>query len=94
MARAAVAAAHQRGLVLPDAEGFSSTPGRGVAATVEGRVVRVGSPALLTEANSPRPYQDRGLLAEVGTTVAQLQADGHTAAVVLLDGAPAGVLGA
>ncbi len=96
LARAVVAAAHERGLVLPDAQGFSSTPGRGATATVDGHLVRVGSPALLTQTGSTTADRDtdshRQLCTESGLVVERLQADGHTAAVVLIDDAPVGVL--
>jgi heavy metal translocating P-type ATPase len=82
VARAIVAGAHERGLRVEHCEDFSSTPGRGVAATVAGRKVEVGSPALLPA--SP---------AEVGATLARLEDAGHTAVVVLLDGSVLGVLG-
>ncbi len=42
LARAVVAAARARGLDLAPAQDFTATPGRGVRATVEGRVVTVG----------------------------------------------------
>jgi Cu2+-exporting ATPase len=48
VARAIVAAAHERGGV-PAAVGFRSMAGRGVEATVEGAEVAVGGPALLRE---------------------------------------------
>ncbi|WP_371575283.1 heavy metal translocating P-type ATPase [Streptomyces sp. NBC_01314] len=44
LARAVVAAAGARGLRVAAAEDFVATPGRGVRATVEGRVVTVGRP--------------------------------------------------
>ncbi|MFE7838326.1 heavy metal translocating P-type ATPase [Streptomyces sp. NPDC057474] len=44
LARAVVAAAGVRGLRVAAAEDFVATPGRGVRATVEGRVVTVGRP--------------------------------------------------
>ncbi|MFF7469183.1 heavy metal translocating P-type ATPase [Streptomyces sp. NPDC008092] len=47
LARAVVAAARERGLALPAAEGFDSTPGVGVRAVVDGRAVAVGAPARL-----------------------------------------------
>jgi len=80
VARAIVAAAHQRGVSLDHCEGFSSTPGRGVAATVAGRPVAVGSPALLAD-GSAQPAVER------------LETAGRTAVVVLVDGIAAGVLG-
>ncbi|MER5213582.1 heavy metal translocating P-type ATPase [Streptomyces sp. NPDC002838] len=42
LARAVVAAARTRGLRIASAEDFAATPGRGVTAVVEGRVVGVG----------------------------------------------------
>ncbi|WP_306325486.1 heavy metal translocating P-type ATPase [Streptomyces venezuelae] len=44
LARAIVAAAHERGLTVAAATDFTSVPGRGVTATVEGRTIEVGSP--------------------------------------------------
>lgn len=44
LARAVVAAAGARGLRVAAAEDFAALPGRGVRATVEGRVVTVGRP--------------------------------------------------
>jgi cation-transporting P-type ATPase J len=90
LARAIVVAAHDRNLRLPDATGFSSAPGRGVTATVQGRVVRVGSPVLLTD---PAIAPTDQALGQARAAVAQLEASGRTAAVVLLDNTPVGVLG-
>ncbi|MCT7353986.1 heavy metal translocating P-type ATPase, partial [Streptomyces sp. 15-116A] len=47
LARAIVTAARDRGLVPEPVEEFASTPGVGVQATVEGRLVEVGAPARL-----------------------------------------------
>ncbi len=49
LARAVVKAAAQRGLSVPQATGFSSSPAVGVSATVNGQVIRVGGPRLLEE---------------------------------------------
>lgn len=87
LARAVVAAAAERRLDLAHAEDFSSVPGRGVTATVAGRVVRVGSPALLRELPTPGGEEDPA------STVAELEAAGRTAVVVLVDDRPVGVLG-
>lgn len=86
LGRAVVAAARTRGILIPSAEGFLSTPGRGVTARVDGHVVRVGSPALLATD-----------LTGVSRDVAMRQVDmveaaGRTVVVVLLDGLAAGVL--
>ncbi|MHA7298179.1 heavy metal translocating P-type ATPase [Pseudarthrobacter sp. MDT3-1] len=69
VARAIVRAARHRNLTIQDATGFSSLIGRGVRATVDGRTVHVGGPALLRElgavepeplARSTRTWMDRG----------------------------------
>ncbi|MFD7551708.1 heavy metal translocating P-type ATPase [Streptomyces sp. NPDC059816] len=82
LARAVVQAARERGLPLAEATGFTSTPGSGVTATVDGRTVWVGSPARLA-ASDPQTV----------STVQELEDQGCTAVLVLIDGAPAGVLG-
>ncbi|RKR19921.1 copper-translocating P-type ATPase [Arthrobacter oryzae] len=55
LARSIVAAARDRGLDIPAAEGFTSLTGRGVRATVRGRTVQVGGPALLRELGLHEP---------------------------------------
>ncbi len=69
VARAIVRAAREQGLQIPAATGFSSMTGRGVRATVEGRTIRVGGPALLRDleaeepqalATATRAWMDRG----------------------------------
>ncbi|MFI1570638.1 heavy metal translocating P-type ATPase [Streptomyces anulatus] len=82
LARAVVRAARARGLVLAEATGFVSSPGAGVTATVDGRTVRVGSPARIAAAG---PGLDEA--------VRSLEDGGRTAVLVLRDGAPVGVLG-
>jgi heavy metal translocating P-type ATPase len=83
LARAVVDAARERRLTLADADGFNSTPGQGVTATVEGRTVQVGSPdRILTATTGPVHAEIRGL-----------KDAGRTTVVVLVDGEPAGVLG-
>ena len=49
LARAIVAAAEHRGLQLPPASDFTSSPAVGVSATVDGRQVQVGGPNLLQQ---------------------------------------------
>ncbi|MBW3709605.1 heavy metal translocating P-type ATPase [Streptomyces griseus] len=84
LARAVVDAARERGLHLPEATSFSSAPGEGVTATVEGQTVQVGSPSrLLTDADN-LPCKE---------AVAELEDAGRTAVAVLRNGAVAGVLG-
>ncbi|WP_327332112.1 heavy metal translocating P-type ATPase [Streptomyces anulatus] len=82
IARAVVRVARARGLVLAEATGFVSSPGAGVTATVDGRTVRVGSPARIAAAG---PGLDEA--------VRSLEDGGRTAVLVLRDGAPVGVLG-
>jgi Cu+-exporting ATPase len=53
VAAAVVAAARARGLALPPAADFDSTTGRGVAATVMGERVLVGSVRFMTESSVP-----------------------------------------
>jgi heavy metal translocating P-type ATPase len=80
LARAVVDAARERDLPLREAVGFSSVPGEGVTATVEGRTVQVGSPSRLLSA----PRQK---------AVTELEDAGRTAVAVLRDGIVVGVLG-
>ncbi len=58
LARAIVAAAHERGVELPAAEAFSAEPGTGVTATVDGHRVYVGrvkgDPVLSSQSAEPR----------------------------------------
>ncbi|GAA4932169.1 heavy metal translocating P-type ATPase [Streptomyces coeruleoprunus] len=88
LARAVVAAARERGLPVADAEAFSSTPGLGVRALVDGHEVRVGRPQEPSSA----------VLAEeaAGRTAVTVAVDGVEVAVLgvadrLRDGAPAAV---
>ncbi|KQQ90818.1 heavy metal translocating P-type ATPase [Arthrobacter sp. Leaf137] len=68
-ARAIVRAARSRSLTVPAASGFSALAGRGVQATVDGRPLHVGGPALLRElgvvepsglAEATRSWRERG----------------------------------
>ena len=81
LAAAIVRAAHERGLPVAEATGFSSVPGRGVRATVGGTDVVVGSPAVLDGA----PEHDV-------PEVAELEAGGATVVAVIADGRPTGLL--
>ncbi|WP_406112767.1 heavy metal translocating P-type ATPase [Streptomyces sp. NBC_01014] len=83
LARAVVDAARTRGLAVAGMRDFTSTPGIGVTATVDGHAVAVGAPARLlddTENGAAR-------------TAAGLEDGGRTAVLVLRDGVPVGVLG-
>ncbi|MFF7723949.1 heavy metal translocating P-type ATPase [Streptomyces luteogriseus] len=79
LARAVVDAARERGLDLPDARDFTSAPGVGVTAVVDGRTVAVGAPARLLD--------------DTDGTAAELEESGRTAVLVVVDGVPAGLLG-
>ncbi|WP_431040469.1 heavy metal translocating P-type ATPase [Streptomyces sp. P1-3] len=87
LARAVVDAARTRGLAIADMRDFTSTPGVGVTATIDGHTVAVGAPARLLDGNDDT---DSARAAEVA---AGLEDGGRTAVLVLRDGAPVGVLG-
>ncbi|MFE6919215.1 heavy metal translocating P-type ATPase [Streptomyces rubiginosohelvolus] len=87
LARAVVNATRTRGLVIAEMRDFTSAPGIGVTATVDGRTVTVGAPARLLEERN-----DAGS-ARAAEMAADLEDGGRTAALVLRDGVPVGVLG-
>ncbi|GGW04601.1 MULTISPECIES: heavy metal translocating P-type ATPase [Streptomyces] len=87
LARAVVEAARTRGLNIPDTQDFSSTPGIGVTATVDGRTIAVGAPDRLLDGAG------EAASACVISIVAGLEDEGRTAVLVQRDGAPVGVLG-
>jgi Cu2+-exporting ATPase len=55
LAKAIVRAAGERGTALPSAEGFKASSGRGIEARVNGRLVKVGGPALLSASGRQTP---------------------------------------
>ena len=82
LARAIVSAAEEQGLDLPRGTDFRSDTGRGVTATVEGREVAVGGPAML---------RDRGIdleqvLGDRASTVQGWRDRGDAVIVGLVDG--------
>jgi Cu2+-exporting ATPase len=81
LARAIVAAARGRNIVVPGSADFTSSPAVGVTATVDGHVVRVGGPRLLAEAGQ----------AELEAAAAW-HAEGAIVLHVLVDGTVAGAL--
>jgi heavy metal translocating P-type ATPase len=87
LARAVVDAARTRGLAIAATRHFTSTPGVGVTATVDGHTVAVGAPARLLDGND-----DTGS-ARAAEVVAGLEGGGRTAVLVQRDGSPVGVLG-
>lgn len=84
LARAVIAAAREAGVPPRHAEQFTSAPGRGVRAVVDGHLVEVGSPAHLAHA----PGSHLALAA-----ADSLETTGRTAVIVRLDGHAIGVLG-
>jgi Cu2+-exporting ATPase len=84
IARAIVEGAGGRGLQPGHATGFEALAGRGARATIDGRLVHVGGPALLAELDAQPP-------SELATMTDAWAAEGHTVLHVIVDGA---VLGA
>ncbi|AZQ32677.1 heavy metal translocating P-type ATPase [Streptomyces cyaneochromogenes] len=82
LARAVVDAARERRLGLPVAHDFTSAPGVGVKAVVQGRTVEVGAPARLLDDPDGAVVEPAG----------ELEASGRTAVLVVVDGTPAGLL--
>lgn len=81
LARAIVAAAQQRGLDIPAATDFSSSPAVGVSALVGGRRVQVGGPALLEQAGHDTLPDTAGW---GGATVLHVLVDGEVAGALAL----------
>jgi Cd2+/Zn2+-exporting ATPase len=84
LARAIVAAAETRRLILPSAEAQSAMPGRAATGVVGGVAVSVGSPRHANE--------EGAFLGALGVEAARLEGEGRTVAVVLADGAVAGLI--
>jgi Cu+-exporting ATPase len=85
IATAIVAGAIERGVRLSPVSDFRSITGRGVAGTVDGRAVMVGSEVLLDSAGSSAS----GLVAHA----AEMRLEGQTVMFVAVDGQAAGMLG-
>ena len=84
LAQAVVRAAGERGLTLGPVADFQALPGQGVTATVAGRPVLLGRPALL---------QDRGIPLDGLTEVAErLAGEGKTPVILAVDGAAVGII--
>ena len=84
LAQAVVRAAGERGLTLGPVADFQALPGQGVTATVEGRPVLLGRPALL---------QDRGIpLDGLTETAERLAGEGKTPVILAVDGAAMGII--
>ena len=75
LARATVSEAETRGLAVAPADGFAAVPGRGVEASVEGALVRIGNPG-------HSDGRDVVGLGDALTEVERLRAQARTAVVV------------
>ncbi|MGI5513330.1 heavy metal translocating P-type ATPase [Streptomyces sp. CA-106131] len=84
LARAIVDAACTRDLTVPRAEEFTSAPGTGVSAVVDGKTVAVGSPARLLNGRTELP---------AAAVAAQLETEGRTAVLVKVENTSVGLLG-
>jgi P-type Cu+ transporter len=82
LAAAIVAAAHERGLTLAEAQDFDAPTGKGVTGQVDGRRLVIGNGRILEEAGI-----DAGVLAEEAD---RLRRDGATVVLVAVDGKAAG----
>ncbi|WP_443083166.1 heavy metal translocating P-type ATPase [Variovorax sp. PBL-H6] len=85
LARAVLAAAGKQGLAIPATSELRAHAGRGVAAMVEGRSLRLGSSRFMSELSVPL-----GTLAE---RAAQLQAEGRTVSWLAESGASPKLIG-
>jgi Cu+-exporting ATPase len=84
LAAAIVEGAKRRGVVVPEAEGFRSVPGKGVTGSVGGRAVVLGNAAM---------FADLGIdAADLRARADALQSEGGTVVLVAVDGAPAGLV--
>jgi len=84
LGEAIVRAAQERGLALSEPQGFEALAGRGIAATVEGQRVLVGSLRLL---------EGEGVSSgDLEHLLARLEGEAKTAMLVAIEGRPAGVV--
>ncbi|MEV0300953.1 heavy metal translocating P-type ATPase [Streptomyces prasinus] len=84
LARAIREAAAERGLTVPPATDFHASAAVGVRATVDGRTVAVGGPALLTESGRDS-LPATGEWSARGATVLHVLVDGDVAGALALD---------
>src|SRR5438093_1222136 len=86
LARAIVAAANKEQIELREATGFESTTGGGVAAKLDGKLVRVGKEKFLSDARATIPD-------ELKNQARTLQDKAQTTVWVAIDGKAFGVMG-
>jgi Cu+-exporting ATPase len=84
LAEAVVRGARERGVEFGEPERFDAVPGRGVEATIEGRVVLVGNRRLLERGGVPFDEFEQG--------AARLSDEGKTPMLVAVGGRPAGIV--
>ncbi len=85
LGEAIVNAANERGLKLSQPESFDAIAGHGIRATVDGRLLVVGTARLMA---------NEGIaLGSAGADVERLQGEGKTAVLAAIDGEVAGVIG-
>ncbi|QRI66705.1 cadmium-translocating P-type ATPase (plasmid) [Shinella sp. PSBB067] len=80
LAKAVVQGAASRGINVPEPASFEQLQARGVKATVEGRAVLVGNPALLTEAGVAVDRRPE----DVGRTPVHVAIDGTLAGIIYI----------
>ena len=83
LAKAIVTAARERHLALTPATDFTSSPAVGVSATVTGRHVQVGGPALLTQEHGTE-LEIANTWREDGSIILHIVIDGHVAGALAL----------
>jgi Cd2+/Zn2+-exporting ATPase len=82
LAQAIVAAAAERGLVLPDVVAAEERPGFGIVADLGGHEARVGGRRLLTPATAAWFAEPAAELAQRGDTPVFVEVDGHPVGVI------------
>jgi Cu2+-exporting ATPase len=85
LARSIVAAARERGIDPPSADGFEALAGRGARASVAGHAVQIGGPRLLADLGASPPP-------ELATETDRWAADGASVLHVVVDGRVTGAL--
>ncbi|MGC9333745.1 MAG: heavy metal translocating P-type ATPase [Anaerolineae bacterium] len=84
LGEAIVDAARREGLILSEPQGFQAVAGQGIAATVDGHQVLVGTKRL---------FQERGVaLDDLEDELVRLEAEARTAMLVAVDGQSSGVV--
>lgn len=84
LAEAIVQGAHERGLTLSTAKNFEAVTGKGVRGEVDGQIVALGNPAMMTEIGvDPASAED---------AANELRGTGKTAMFVAIEGVLAGIV--